>query len=133
MIFTAHFYNETGLTPKIYLYKVSDKSLVANGIDMEEIAVGWYKYDFSAFDVDEAYVGLADRTSGDVSSRYAPLYTTVHGDVAFIRSMEEGKWEVIGNQMIFYKPDGITEVIRFNLFNQAGDPAMEKVFKRVKV
>ncbi len=44
-----------------------------------------------------------------------------------------GKWEITGNQMIFYKSDNITEIFRFNLFNAAGNPAMADVYKRERV
>ena len=44
-----------------------------------------------------------------------------------------GKWEIVGNQMIFYKEDNITEVMRFNLFDASGNPAMTDVLKRERV
>ena len=44
-----------------------------------------------------------------------------------------GKWELVGNQMIFYKADNTTEIMRFNLFDAAGDPAVENVYKRERV
>lgn len=50
--------------------------------------------------------------------------------VNFIRNIEGGKWRIVGNQMIFYKSDNVTEVARFNLFDSAGNPAMANVFER---
>lgn len=44
-----------------------------------------------------------------------------------------GKWEIVNDQMIFYKADNLTEIYRFNLFNAAGVPAMEDVVKRERV
>lgn len=44
-----------------------------------------------------------------------------------------GKWEITGNQMIFYESDNVTEVMRFNLFDEDGNPAMTNVYKRERV
>lgn len=44
----------------------------------------------------------------------------------------QGDWQVVDNQMIFFKRDG-TELMRFDLKNRAGSPAESNVFKRSKV
>lgn len=44
-----------------------------------------------------------------------------------------GKWEITGNQMIFYKSDNSTETMRFNLFDADGNPAVDNVYKRERV
>jgi len=44
-----------------------------------------------------------------------------------------GKWEIVSNQMIFYKSDNTTEVMRFDLFDSGGNPTMQDVFKRERV
>jgi len=54
-------------------------------------------------------------------------------DITFLKDIEGGKWQIVGNQMIFYKSDNSTEVARFNLFDEAGTPAMMNVFKRERV
>jgi len=46
--------------------------------------------------------------------------------------IEEGKWEIVNNQMIFYRRNG-TELMRFNLYDASNNPTMTKVYKRVKV
>lgn len=48
-------------------------------------------------------------------------------------NIEYGRWHIINNQMIFYKEDNTTEVARFNLFDDSGNPTMDAVFERVKV
>ena len=53
--------------------------------------------------------------------------------VEFIKQFSSGKWKIAGNQMIFYKDDNQTELMRFNLFDQYGIPAMTKVFERSRV
>lgn len=54
-------------------------------------------------------------------------------DINFIKDVTGGKWEIINNQMIFYKDDNVTEVARLNLFNSAGTPTMENVMSRERV
>ncbi len=54
-------------------------------------------------------------------------------DLAFIKNIDNGKWEVVDNQMIFYKPDNATEIARFNLFDADGNPAIDNIYKREKV
>ena len=51
----------------------------------------------------------------------------------FIYNIEGGRWKIEANQMIFYKPDNLTEIARFNLLDNAGAPAMTSIFQRVKV
>ena len=53
--------------------------------------------------------------------------------VSEIQEIEKGRWKIVGNQMIFYKTDNVTEIFRCNLFGQTGNPTMTNVFERVKV
>ena len=50
-----------------------------------------------------------------------------------IYDVQFGRWRIVGNQMIFFKEDNSTEIARFNLFDDAGNPTMDAVFERVKV
>lgn len=54
-------------------------------------------------------------------------------DVELIRSIEEGAWVITGNQMIFYKPDNTTELMRFDLKDKAGNATESNAFERVRV
>ena len=53
-------------------------------------------------------------------------------DVEIIRKLTTGRWEITGNQMIFYDDDGSTPFMIFNLYDQAGLPSMECIFERVE-
>jgi hypothetical protein len=55
------------------------------------------------------------------------------GTVSALYDINYGKWQIIANQMIFYKIDNTTEIARFNLFDDADVPSMDAVFKRVKI
>jgi|LauGreDrversion4_2_1035121.scaffolds.fasta_scaffold78347_3 hypothetical protein len=54
-------------------------------------------------------------------------------DVALIRDFTAGRWKMMNNQMIFYKEDNLTEIARFGLFDDSGNPSMESVFERKKI
>jgi hypothetical protein len=56
----------------------------------------------------------------------------VAADVALIRKVEEGDWEMVSNQLIYYDVDGSTVLEIWDLFNAAGQPAMTDVVKRVR-
>ena len=47
--------------------------------------------------------------------------------------MTAGRWKIENYQMIFYKDDNLTEICRFDLFDENGDPSMDAVFDRRKV
>jgi len=53
-------------------------------------------------------------------------------DVTVIRKIEEGDWEQVGNQLIYYDTDGTTPIEVWDLFDAAGNPSMINVVKRVR-
>ena len=64
------------------------------------------------------------------------ILTTVNqisGTVGALYQMGYGRWKIENNQMLFFGPDNLTEIARFNLFDDAGNPTMDSVFDRVKV
>jgi hypothetical protein len=58
---------------------------------------------------------------------------TVQEDIIFLRGITAGRWHIIDNQMIFYGEDNVTEIARYNLLDDNGQPSMEAVFDRVRV
>ena len=45
--------------------------------------------------------------------------------VAFIKKVEGGKWQILGNEMIFYDEDNIVEIMRFTITRDpSGNPIM---------
>ena len=58
---------------------------------------------------------------------------SISGTVGSIYDIQYGRWRIVNDQMIFYKEDNSTEVARFDLFDDAGNPTMDSVFERVKV
>ena len=54
-------------------------------------------------------------------------------DTDLIKQIETGRWKIENFQMIFYEEDNVTEIMRFNLFDEAGDPANTDIFDRQRV
>jgi hypothetical protein len=52
-----------------------------------------------------------------------------------ILDLTEGRWRIddVVKQLVMYKPDGVTVLRRFDLFNGLGEPDVEDVFDRVPV
>lgn len=59
--------------------------------------------------------------------------TQMSGTIGQLYDIQYGRWKIVANQMIFYKDDNVTEVVRFNLFDDVGAPSMDAVFERTKV
>jgi len=70
---------------------------------------------------------------GGLTSEEHNKLMTIASDVDFIKSVQNGRWKIINNQMIFYKDDNITEIMRFNLFDINGNLTMRNVAERRKV
>ena len=74
---TAHFEQngvaKTGLTPTVTVYDLSDDSVDVSAQAMSEIANGFYKYDFSEFNITKDYSGFADAASAAVDDRYVAV------------------------------------------------------------
>ena len=61
------------------------------------------------------------------------VVTSMTGTLNSIYDIQFGRWRIVNNQMVFFKEDNTTEVARFDLFDDAGNPTMDAVFERVKV
>jgi len=140
MILMAFFSDQgipkTGLSPTIDVWK-DDATHVITAQAMTEIAGGFYKYDFAAYDEAVNYCISADGGAGLQDNDRYVLTTNALGDLeerlTFLKDIEGGRWKIVANQMIFYKSDNITEVARFNLFNEAGVAAMKNLYERNRV
>jgi hypothetical protein len=59
------------------------------------------------------------------------IYTTTEN----VWQATAGRWKInsISNEMVFYKEDNVTEILRFKLFDEAGQPTTDAVFERLRV
>ena len=87
-----------------------------------------YKADVS--NLDAAVSTRAPEAGGNVAAIKAKTDTIDWTDITFLKDIEGGRWKIINNQMIFYKSDNSTEVVRFNLFDSDGSPAVKNIFDR---
>lgn len=72
----------------------------------------------------EAYSGM---------DTFGGLLKTMAQNVTQIRDIEEGRWKIENNQMVFYKADNETEIMRFDLFEMDGSPTSDVVAERRRV
>jgi hypothetical protein len=109
------------------------------GVDSDDLKTLSDQIDVAQADLDDP-----DQFKADVSSlaleatlqlvkTETDKITSMEALIAFISNIEGGRWKIENNQMIFYEDDNVTEVARFNLFDEAGDPAETDVFERVRV
>ena len=63
------------------------------------------------------------------------MVNDVTGTINALYDISYGRWKIdkVSNQMVFYRSDNVTEVARFNLFDDAGVPTFDGVFERQKV
>ena len=73
-------------------------------------------------------VTIAQSTSAVISE-----VTDIRTDLAFIKQIEQGRWKIINNQMIFYDTDGVTPIRTFDLKDKGGQPTMIDAFERIPV
>jgi hypothetical protein len=83
--FTESGVAKTGLTPLITIWD-SDATLIINAVAMSEIAGGFYKYDFTAYDATKNYCFQADGTASLTGAeRYK--YSTNETDVSSLQEI----------------------------------------------
>ena len=76
-----------------------------------------------------------------IDGKVDTIDTVVDGiasDVTLLKKYEEGRWKVHAtgpdaNRLVIYDTDGTTPILKFNLFNAAGDPSPVNPNERVKV
>jgi len=89
------------------------------------LAVGEYVIEYEMVDSTGAtFLGGKDAIVRDVATQT---------DLAIVKTVETGRWQIVNNQMIFYDDDGTTQLLVFDLFDESGNPSMGNVFQRVKV
>ena len=97
-------------------------------ITISELGNGLYRVSFTPNVIGEWALNIFNATyfTGGKSENYQ----CVTGVVMDIFDLEYGRWKIVSNQMIFYKPDGISEIARFDLKDLAGNAAQQNVFER---
>lgn len=93
--------------------------------------VGQVVWDTGAFFDDVSYASEDLNGIAKLDDLYNAV-TAMDERIQGIYDIQFGRWKIINNQMIFYKDDNTTEVVRFNLLDDAGNPSIDAVFERIK-
>jgi len=79
--------------------------------------------------VDTVQAGVTNLDS-DLAAVKTAVDALTWEDIDHLIDLVGGNRVIVDNQMIYYKADGITEVARFNLYDQDGHPTMINVMRR---
>jgi hypothetical protein len=149
MYITAFFTNlgtpQTGLSPTIRIWNVATSALVVTDEAMTEVALGWYKYNFSTYDATKEYIfrcnggallldaeryiagGTDEPDGGKIADAVWDEPMTSHVTLGTaglsletIRQVETGKWTISGSTMTLYKDNGTTVLLSFTLKDKNG-------------
>lgn len=101
------------------------------GTALTETVGGYIALAFKkVFDVlSPVFTAACVNQSADSETKLASIQTMA----TFIQNSLGGKQEIVGNQLICYATNNVTEVARFNLFDDNGDPTMVNVYLRTRV
>ena len=98
-----------------------------DGDEFDILPVHIHTIEQIAKEIWETPTGQAE-ASGSVGERLKDIaddVLAILSDVTFIKNVEGGKWEISGNDMIFYMADNVTEVMRFTIARDGdGNPIM---------
>jgi len=122
---------QVGVTLTLLNWKVffGDRSspVVCVITDGNLVAVDGDNYPMSPIEpADNVTVQISQSSSATISS-----LATMESDLAFIKQIEQGRWKILNNQMIFYASDGTTPIRTFNLKDKSGSPAEANVYERI--
>ena len=73
--------------------------------------------------------------TGEATPTYASEeYNGNEYKIDFTRHVTTGRWQInkSTSEMIFYKEDNQTEIVRYELFDEDGNPSVSSVFDRRK-
>lgn len=156
--FTSGTAPATGLIPSIVIRRV-DTALVVTSSQMSEVGGGWYSFSFIQYTGSLDYVMTIDGGVDSLDSRYTyagnenfvpeiwgaqrsdhtdagsmgQTMSHVSGTVDFLQQIESGRWEVTsGGEMVFYRSDNSTEIMRFDLFDITGSQTFINATERIR-
>lgn len=124
----------TGLTPKVTVRDLEDNSVLVDAASMSEVGGGGYKYWFDTYVDDHIYQVECDGDTTGLMSKYTMGWSD---EPVSLRDMSDallGNWEIQApNLLILYRPDGVTELARFECFDISGAPSYENIAKATRI
>jgi len=112
----------------VILYKVIIESIESITVEFFSIDIAKKLIPFIKTETDKIapeIINKKDEYKADVSG--------IIVNVELLKNILDGRWKIENNQMIFCEADNVTEIMRFNLFDVSGDPAMINVFERKRI
>lgn len=135
MWITAYFSNKsipaTGLSPTLTALDVSDDSVDLNGVTMIEISNGFYKYDFTSYDLKKDYIFISD--GGNTLSntdRYVTSSNNLSSDINELDRFNKSSMVITGTDLQAFDNDGILQ--EWDLEDVSGDPTNIDIYRRIK-
>jgi len=133
----------TGLTPLLKIRAIDSGSLVVEDIPMAEVSNGFYRFDFTTYDITKDYVMLADGVILSNSDRYLEGATGEYGNISnniylmsdnvdyrvlLMKKLAENKLELLNNTQdnwVLYDNDGTTPLLVFDVSDVNGEAIMQ--------
>ena len=134
-ISTETWLNATEQQTGVYIYSF-DHSTYDSGTADQYLVVFKCEDDSAPFMVSDTYVfGDVAGTVCEESESDHVTSGSMGALLSFIGDIEGGRWVRDGHQMVFYGPDNVTEIARFDLYKSDGTLASEtdEVFERKRV
>lgn len=128
---------DSGLYPQAHI--IHD-GVVVNTVDLAPVAgvngvytgvwgggaLGEYIIDYTIYEDASHTIISSDYDQGGEQLLVIESLNELYDYVEFVHDIEGGRWHRVGNEMIFYKDDNVTEVARFTLRKSDGDVADEE-------
>jgi len=137
---SGHTTENTSYSREIDIFHIDDSSTLTAAQVNEQADLALTDYDAATGTELSAVQSHGDSnwSTADISTVETKIDTidsnvdAILIDVAFIKDIEGGRWKIDTNtnQMIFYKDDNTTEVLRVNLFDSSGNAAHNEVYER---
>ena len=78
-------------------------------------------------------IDIADAVETQTGAPIKASVDDIADEVSFIKKVEEGRWKIVGNQLIIYDSNGTTPLKTFNLKDANGNPTQTNVLERTPV
>ena len=98
----------------------------------QHITNGIYYFPFTDEKTDYGMI-LVEGVNYDVKAYVHLTRTGIGPEIILVRKILTNNWEIKDNQLIIYDDDGVTPLLKFNLYDKLGQPTEMNVYKRERV
>ena len=131
-MFVAIRYEKRPVTDAIVTAKLITPSGIVETVDGVHISDGIYAFAFSDKTTKHGIIHV--EVTNYYGEAFVQLSRSVVKPISLIsKKILSNNWEIKNNQLIIYDDDGITPILKFNLYDKLGRPTEMNVFKRERV